>query len=46
MNIYNQLYGLATTRTRRNNKAGWYERHDNLDKLAKRLHPSVLLIGT
>ena len=44
MNIYNQIYGLATTPTGSNNKVGWYKRHNTLDILAKRLHPSVLLI--
>ena len=45
MNIYNQPYGLATAPTGRNNNVGWYKTHNNLDILAKRLHPSVLLIG-
>ena len=37
--------GLATAPTGRNNKVGWQKRHNNLDMLAKRLHPSVLIIG-
>ena len=45
MNIYIQSYGLATPPTGRKNKVGWYKTHKNLDILAKRLHPSVLLIG-
>ena len=45
MNLYNQLYCLATTPTGRNNKVGWYKTHNSHDILAKRLHPSVLLIG-
>ena len=45
MNICNQSYGLATTPTGRNNKVGLYKRHSNLDMLAIRLHPSLLLKG-
>ena len=45
MNIYNQSYGLAATPTGCNNKVGWHKTYNNLDNLAKRLHPSVLLIG-
>ena len=45
MNIHSQLYGLATTPTGRNSKVGLYKIHNNHDILAKRLHPSMLLIG-
>ena len=43
--MYNQPYGLPTTPTGRNNKVGRYKTHNKFDILAKRLHPSVLLIG-
>ena len=45
MNLYNQLYCLATTPTGRNNKVGWYKTHNSHDIPAKRLHSSVRLIG-
>ena len=45
MNIYNQSYGLRITQNERNNKVGWHKLHSNHDILAKRLLPSVMLIG-